>query len=76
MSKDISNPYIDKIYKKAKNAGAIGGKITGAGGGGFILFYVPENKQNDVRNALNKLLYVPFKIEYKGSRIIFNDLKN
>ena len=58
LSKDISNPYIDKIYQKAKNAGAIGGKITGAGGGGFILFYVPKNKQNDVRNALNKLLYV------------------
>ena len=55
--------------------GAYGAKVLGAGGGGFILFYVPKNKQNDVRNALNKLLYVPFKIEYNGSRIIFNDLK-
>ena len=75
LSKEISNSYIDKIYKKAINAGAIGGKITGAGGGGFMLFYVPKNKQNDVKNALNKLLYVPFKIEYNGSNIIFNDLK-
>ena len=52
-------------------AGAVGGKQLGAGGGGFLLFYVEEDKQESVKKALEKLLYVPFKFENAGTRIIF-----
>lgn len=69
----ISNIEIDTMYKTAKKHGAVGGKILGAGGGGFMLLYVPENKQNNVRQGLKKYREVPFKIDYQGSRIIFVD---
>ncbi len=68
---EITNSSINKIYKKAIKAGAIGGKLLGAGGGGFILFYVPKKKQNNVRSALKKLLYVPFEFENNGSQIVY-----
>ncbi|MBR4610102.1 MAG: kinase [Erysipelotrichaceae bacterium] len=67
----ISTSEIDKIYDKAINAGALGGKLLGAGGGGFIVFYVPKSKQKSVKNALNKLLYVPFKFENGGTEVIY-----
>jgi len=67
----ISTSEIDKIYDKAINAGALGGKHLGAGGGGFIVFYVPKSKQKSVKNALNKLLYVPFKFENGGTEVIY-----
>ena len=66
----ITTPTIDKIYNKARNAGALGGKLLGAGGGGFILFFVEPEKQNKVKKALN-LLHVPFKFENTGSQIIY-----
>lgn len=69
----ISNIEIDEMYQKALKRGAIGGKILGAGGGGFMLLYVPENMQEYVRQGLNDYREVPFKVDYQGSRIIFVD---
>lgn len=73
ISNKISANFIDDIYDKARKAGAIGGKLLGAGGGGFMLFFVkPENKQ-ELCEALSDLLLVPFDFENNGSQIIFND---
>ena len=58
ITDSISNDAIDSIYDKAINAGAIGGKLLGAGGGGFILFYVEKDKQLEVKNVLENLLYI------------------
>lgn len=69
-SSDISNPKIDILYETAIKNGALGGKLLGAGGGGFLLFYVPKDKQDNVRNAL-RLLEVPFIFENKGTQIIY-----
>ncbi|MCP3943379.1 MAG: kinase [Desulfobacteraceae bacterium] len=73
ISEKISNSYIDGYYQKAMNAGALGGKITGAGGGGFLLFFVPKEQQANVREALCDLLHIPFRFEFNGSQIIFYD---
>lgn len=70
LSSEISNSALDEIYQKAINAGALGGKLLGAGGGGFFLFYVPQNKQKSVRRAL-KLMEVPFKFERDGTRVVY-----
>ncbi len=71
LSENISTLRIDNIYFDAKDAGAIGGKLLGAGGGGFMLFYVPKDKQASVRSALNNLVEVPFEFESEGSSIIY-----
>jgi D-glycero-alpha-D-manno-heptose-7-phosphate kinase len=71
LSSNVSNPVVDELYERAKGAGAIGGKITGAGGGGFLLLFVPPSKQKKVRKALAEKIHVPFHFEYNGSRIIF-----
>ncbi len=68
----ISNKSIDKHYSAARAAGALGGKITGAGGGGFLLLYCPYEKQDCVRSALNGLQELPFGLENDGSKVIFN----
>jgi D-glycero-alpha-D-manno-heptose-7-phosphate kinase len=68
----ISNGYLDDIYQVAREAGAVGGKITGAGGGGFILLFCPYQKHKDLRSALSKLQELPFKLEQDGSKVIFN----
>lgn len=73
LSHKVSNPLLDEIYEHAMSAGAIGGKITGAGGGGFMLFFVPLARQQAVKHALQRLIHVPFKFEYSGSQIIFAD---
>jgi D-glycero-alpha-D-manno-heptose-7-phosphate kinase len=70
LSSRVSTDTIDEIYDTAIKAGAIGGKLCGAGGGGFMLLFVPPRKQRLVRRALNKLLYVPFHFETLGSQII------
>ncbi len=67
----ISTDQIDLIYDRAMKAGALGGKLLGAGGGGFTLFYVPENKQESVRNELKELLLVPFRFEDEGTSVIY-----
>ncbi len=71
LSNQVSNDYVDEIYNEALAAGAIGGKITGAGGGGFLLLFVPPPFQHNVKERLNKLVHVPFKFEFQGSQIIF-----
>lgn len=73
LSSSVSNSFIDNIYLNALEAGAIGGKILGAGGGGFLLLFIPPSKQAKVRKKFNKLVHVPFKFENQGSQIIFYD---
>jgi D-glycero-alpha-D-manno-heptose-7-phosphate kinase len=68
----ISNGRIDEMYETARSAGAIGGKIAGAGGGGFLLLYVPFERQNRVRMALHGLQELPFRLEADGTKVIFN----
>ena len=70
LSSSVSNSKIDEIYKTAQNSGAIGGKILGAGGGGFILFYAPKNKHPAIKNKLKNLIEVPFSFENAGSKIV------
>jgi D-glycero-alpha-D-manno-heptose-7-phosphate kinase len=72
LATQISNDTIDQIYNAARCAGAIGGKITGAGGGGFLLLYCPHQKQEAVRSALSQLVELPFNLENDGSKVIFN----
>ena len=73
ISNKISTDYIDEIYHKAVTAGALGGKLLGAGGGGCLLFYVPEEKHESVRNALSGMLEIKFKFENEGTKIIVNN---
>ena len=73
LSKLVSNSQVDEIYALALSAGALGGKLSGAGGGGFLLLYVPSEKQPDVKQKLSQLLHVPFSFEPNGSQIIFYD---
>ncbi len=70
LSSGIANSIVDKIYDAAINAGASGGKLLGAGGGGFMLFYVKPEHQKKVRDALKDYLEVEFKIDYEGATII------
>lgn len=71
LSSRISNSHIDAIYDKALAVGALGGKLCGAGGGGFLLLFVEPDKQRSVRQALKDYLHVPFSFDWLGSRIIF-----
>lgn len=71
LSTKISNDFIDEIYKTALKAGAAGGKLLGAGGGGFMLFYAEPENQPKLKKALNKLLHIPFEFDFSGSEIIF-----
>ena len=73
ISDKISNSAIAEVYNAARDAGAIGGKITGAGGGGFMLLFVPPQDQPAVREKLTNLLHVPFQFEKAGSQVIFYD---
>ncbi len=75
LSAQVSNPMVDQIYEEAMSAGAAGGKLIGAGGGGFMLLFVPPAFQDKVREKLKGLLHVPFRFEYSGSQIIFFDLE-
>lgn len=67
----ISSPEIDNIYQRALKAGAIGGKLLGAGGGGFLLLFIPPENQQKVREELKNLLEVKFSFEKEGSQIIY-----
>lgn len=67
----VTNNNIDSIYSAGLKAGALGGKLLGAGGGGFLLFYVPLDKQSSVREAMKDLLYIPFQFENGGTRVIY-----
>jgi len=72
LATSISNDAINEMYAAARKAGAIGGKITGAGGGGFLLLYCPFEKQNAVRATLHGLQELPFTLERDGTKVIFN----
>ena len=72
----VSTSSIDGLYDRALSAGALGGKLLGAGGGGFLLFYAQPDAQESVRAALSNLMYVPFKFEDGGTRVIHYSPEN
>jgi D-glycero-alpha-D-manno-heptose-7-phosphate kinase len=72
LASQISNNEIETCYQAAMDAGATGGKITGAGGGGFLLMYCPHEKADNVRAALKHMREYPFELEPNGSKVIFN----
>jgi D-glycero-alpha-D-manno-heptose-7-phosphate kinase len=71
LAPDITNGAIDAMYQKARDAGALGGKICGAGGGGFLLLYVPLEHQVDVRLAMRAYKEMPFEFEPEGVKIVY-----
>src|SRR3989338_8882513 len=73
LSDKISTPDIDQIYEAAMSAGALGGKLLGAGGGGFMLVFARPEDHESIRERLKSLLHVPFQFETNGSQIIFYD---
>lgn len=73
LASGITNSFIDNIYENAIKAGATGGKLLGAGGAGFMIFYVPEDKQKSVRMALRGLREMDFEMDNSGSSIVMTD---
>ena len=71
LSGQISTSAIDQYYARARSAGALGGKLAGAGGGGFLLIYCPRPAQSDVRKALDGLQSLEFRFDWGGARIAF-----
>lgn len=71
IANGITNHQIDRWYSKALKAGASGGKLLGAGGGGFLLFYAPKSRQEELKRALKDLRPIDFKFDFQGSKIIF-----
>lgn len=74
LSQGISNDTIDEIYREAIDCGAYGGKLLGAGGGGFMLFYIKREHQDKLRGRLKNLLEIPFKFDEDGSKIIYKSI--
>ena len=72
LAPKITNPEIDRLYAQAREAGAIGGKITGAGGGGFLLFYCPPENQDHVRSSLRGLRELRFHLDRQGTTVVLN----
>jgi D-glycero-alpha-D-manno-heptose-7-phosphate kinase len=72
MAERITTGHIDQLYEAALDAGATGGKIAGAGGGGFLLLYCPPDRQHAVRHILSELKELPFCLERDGTKVIFN----
>jgi len=70
LADNVTTPKIDEIYDAALDAGAIGGKLLGAGGGGFVLLFVEPNKQASVKERLKDLVRVDFRIDDVGSKIV------
>lgn len=73
LSSKVSNSSIEEIYNEAMAAGALGGKLIGAGGGGFMLLFARPQDQSKIREKLSKLICVPFQFEFAGSQVIFFD---
>ncbi|NPA65088.1 MAG: GHMP kinase [Epsilonproteobacteria bacterium] len=71
LASGISNEKIDHYYAKAMESGAAGGKLLGAGGSGFLLFYVPEERHKEVRDALSDLKELPFRFDEEGTKVIY-----
>lgn len=76
LSNSVTSYKLDSIYKLGLKNGALGGKLLGAGGAGFFLFYLPETKREFFLKAFNNFTCIPFKFEQEGSTIIFNDKRN
>ena len=76
LSRRISTDLIDDIYAAALAHGALGGKLLGAGGGGFVLLFVPPEHQPKIREVLDQFLYVPIKPEFSGSQIMYCERDN
>jgi D-glycero-alpha-D-manno-heptose-7-phosphate kinase len=72
MASQVSNSTLDNMYETARKAGAVGGKISGAGGGGFLLLYCPQDRKESVRDALAGLQELPFRMGQDGSKVIFD----
>jgi D-glycero-alpha-D-manno-heptose-7-phosphate kinase len=70
LTQRITNPAIDEIYEAGLSAGALGGKLLGAGGGGFMVFFVPPDRRQALRERLKKLLCIPFKFSTRGSHVV------
>jgi D-glycero-alpha-D-manno-heptose-7-phosphate kinase len=70
LTAKITNPRIDEIYEAGLSVGALGGKLLGAGAGGFMLFYVPPERRVALRERLKKLLCVPFSFSNQGSQVV------
>ncbi|MBQ8029436.1 MAG: kinase [Clostridia bacterium] len=75
LSKKITNSEIDRIYEKAIKNGALGGKLLGAGGGGFMLLYAPEENHEKLKKAFDDFKFVPFSFEDSGTKIIYENQK-
>jgi D-glycero-alpha-D-manno-heptose-7-phosphate kinase len=71
LSATVSNDEVNSFYSRARRAGAIGGKLTGAGGGGFLLLFVEPGRHDEVRRELSELIHVPIKLDFSGSQIIY-----
>ncbi len=71
LASGISNPQINEWYERARKAGALGGKLLGAGGGGFLLVFAPPERHAAIRGALPELRAIPFRFEQQGSKIIY-----
>src|SRR5205823_6234879 len=71
LAEHISSSNIDRLYEMALAAGAIGGKIAGAGGGGFLLLYCPVEKQSAVRATLKECQEMKFRFDMSGARVVF-----
>ena len=76
LERSITPAFVDDIYSKAIRAGALGGKLLGAGGGGFMVFYVNPDKKQSVLTALKDLLLVPSKIDYYGTSMMYSESQN
>jgi D-glycero-alpha-D-manno-heptose-7-phosphate kinase len=73
LSKEVSTSAVDEIYQSALGSGALGGKLLGAGGGGFLLLFAPPDRHDALKQKLAGLIHVPFRFEFGGSQIIFYD---
>ena len=71
LASGISSGFIDEVYEAGKKAGALGGKLLGAGGGGFMLFYAPQNKHEAIKTAMKDLKHFDFQLESEGSKLIY-----
>ena len=72
----VSTDYIDYVYEKGKAAGALGGKLLGAGGGGFLIFYVRPEFKEEVKETVQELMHIPFLFENAGTKIIYYTPEN
>jgi D-glycero-alpha-D-manno-heptose-7-phosphate kinase len=73
LTQNITNNSLDEIYEAGRSAGALGGKLLGAGGGGFMLFFVPPERRKELRTRLKNLLCVPFSFSNRGSHVVVHE---